>query len=64
MKKKETQAQDEKVGLECDRCGCRHFNTLDTRKRVDSIARIKECRHCGKRKRTIEIFEEKLDSTH
>jgi transcriptional regulator NrdR family protein len=37
------------VGLECPRCGCRHFRVIYTRPRNGSILRRKECRHCGRR---------------
>ena len=43
-----TERQAEKPrGLECRRCGCRHFLTVYTRPRHDSIVRRKRCRHCG-----------------
>ncbi len=36
------------VGLVCRHCGCRHFLTVYTRPRGDSIVRRKRCRNCGK----------------
>jgi len=44
------------VGLECPRCGCRHFYTLQTRQRSDMVLRRKECRHCGARVTTREAM--------
>lgn len=41
-------------GIECPRCGCRHFYVVYTRPRADKIVRRKECRHCGKRITTHE----------
>ena len=35
------------VGLVCRRCSCRHFLTVYTRRRHDSIVRRKRCRNCG-----------------
>jgi hypothetical protein len=34
-------------GLVCRECGCRHFLTVYTRPRGDSIIRRKRCRNCG-----------------
>lgn len=42
------------VGLECPRCGCRHFETVKTTRRAEMIIRRKECRHCGARITTRE----------
>ena len=42
------------IGLECRGCGCRHFLTLETRKREKSVMRRRECRHCGRRITTRE----------
>jgi len=45
----------EQVGLECRGCGCRHFDTVETRKVTGGrVRRRRECRHCGKRITTIE----------
>ena len=42
-------------GLECQGCGCRHFNVLHTRRRPNGvILRRRECRHCGRRITTVE----------
>ena len=42
-------------GLECPRCGCRHFHVLYTRPGFGgSIRRRRECRHCAKRITTYE----------
>lgn len=35
-------------GIECRRCGCRHFLTVWTKPIADgSVRRRRECRHCG-----------------
>ncbi len=41
-------------GIECPRCGCRHFYVVYTRLREGSIMRRRECRHCGRRITTRE----------
>ena len=42
-------------GLECPRCGCRHFHVLYTRAAIGGrILRRRECRHCGRRLTTYE----------
>jgi transcriptional regulator NrdR family protein len=41
-------------GLECRKCGCRHFRVLYTRSRPGKLVRRRECRHCGTRITTWE----------
>jgi transcriptional regulator NrdR family protein len=42
-------------GLECPRCGCRHFRVIYTRAAWGGrIVRRRECRHCGRRITTHE----------
>lgn len=41
-------------GLVCPKCGCNHFNVLDTRNAKGVIRRRRECRHCGRRISTVE----------
>ena len=42
-------------GIECPKCGCRHFYTTHTEPLRDGrIRRRKECRHCGRRIVTYE----------
>lgn len=42
-------------GLECPRCGCRHFHVLYTRAAIGGrILRRRECRYCGRRVTTYE----------
>lgn len=41
-------------GLECPRCGCRHFRVIYTQPRNGFILRRRECRHCGRRVTTRE----------
>lgn len=45
------------VGLECPRCGCRHWFVVYTRRQDDRIVRLRECRHCGYRRQTREVFK-------
>lgn len=46
----------EPVGIECPRCGCRHFEVLKTFRYPKGIRRRKECRHCGRRVNTYETL--------
>ncbi len=46
--------QSTKRGLVCNQCGCQHFYTIYTRPRGTGIARLKECRYCGRRIHTNE----------
>lgn len=34
-------------GLECRRCGCRHFEVRNTVNVRQGIKRYRQCRHCG-----------------
>jgi transcriptional regulator NrdR family protein len=44
-----------KRGLECPRCGCKHFWVVYTRKAPRGcVRRRRECRHCGRRITTYE----------
>ena len=43
------------TGLACPRCGCRHLPVIRTKPRDDgTIVRERQCRHCGKRLKSIE----------
>jgi transcriptional regulator NrdR family protein len=45
-------------GIECPKCGCRHFHTTHTEPLRDGrIRRRKLCRHCGRRVVTFEAPE-------
>jgi len=44
----------ERRGLECRRCGCRHFFVDNTRKASHMIIRYRRCRNCGQRVTTCE----------
>lgn len=44
----------EGVGLSCARCGCRHFETVETRPTKGGVRRRRSCRHCGRMETTIE----------
>ncbi|MBN1513727.1 MAG: hypothetical protein JXB13_17050 [Phycisphaerae bacterium] len=47
--------QRENLGIECPRCGCRHFYTTHTEPLRDGrIRRRKVCRHCGRKLLTLE----------
>ncbi len=49
-------------GLECPRCGCRHFFTTHTEPLRDGrIRRRRLCRYCGRR---IVTYEAVLDGRH
>lgn len=36
-------------GLECPKCGCRHFRVIYTNRLPDAIERRRECRNCNYR---------------
>ncbi len=46
--------EEDGLGLECRRCGCRHFYTIRTERVRGAIVRRRECRHCGERITTKE----------
>jgi transcriptional regulator NrdR family protein len=41
-------------GLECPRCGCRHFYVIRTWQTGKFVCRRRQCRHCGRRVTTQE----------
>lgn len=45
---------DADVGIVCRKCGCREFRVVYTRRIPVGIRRLKQCRHCGRRKMTVE----------
>ena len=45
---------EDKHGLECRKCGCRHLLVDHTRKVNRMIIRYRRCRHCGQRMTTCE----------
>ncbi len=50
-----TNAPEKKLGLECSRCGCRHFYVIYTRPASrERVMRRRECRHCRRRITTYE----------
>ncbi len=52
---KHVSAEKSSRGIECPKCGCRHFYTTHTEPLGDGrIRRRKECRHCGRRIVTYE----------
>ena len=49
-------AAAEPLGLECSRCGCRHFFLLGTRPGTGGkVRRRRACRHCGQQITTSEV---------
>lgn len=45
----------ERRGIECPKCGCRHFLVIYTRRAAGGkLIRRRECRHCGRRVTTSE----------
>ena len=54
MERKKQDPAQEKRGLECRRCGCRHFCVVHTRERIGGIRRKRQCRNCGKAMWTME----------
>lgn len=49
------QAEKEKtVGIECRKCGCRHFYVDHTEAMPGKIVRYRRCRNCGNRIVTTE----------
>ena len=47
--------EEKNYGLECRRCGCRHFYVIYTRRVLGGkLMRRRECRNCGKRMTTVE----------
>jgi transcriptional regulator NrdR family protein len=46
---------DDKRGLECPKCGCKHFRVIYSRPALGGrIIRRRECRNCGRRATTTE----------
>ena len=41
-------------GIECPKCGCRHFHVVYTRRGPARVLRRRECRNCGRRITTCE----------
>jgi len=52
--RKKWPAETAATGLECRKCGCRHFVVDHTRKVNRMIVRYRRCRHCGQRMTTCE----------
>jgi DNA-directed RNA polymerase subunit RPC12/RpoP len=52
---KESDQVQDKRGLECRYCGCKHFRVIYTRRGWGGkLIRRRECRHCGNRMTTWE----------
>ena len=55
MQDKRSTVAEDRRGLECRHCGCKHFRVVYTRPTWGGrIMRRRECRHCGKRMTTWE----------
>ena len=55
MERKKWDRTREKRGLECRKCGCKHFRVIYTRPAWGNrIVRRCECRHCARRLTTWE----------
>ena len=52
--RKKWPAENSGMGLECRKCGCRHFQVDHTRKINHMVIRYRRCRHCGQRMTTCE----------
>ena len=51
----EQSREEDRRGLQCRYCGCKHFRVVYTRPYWGSrIMRRRQCRHCGKRMTTWE----------
>jgi len=46
--------EKENRGLECRKCGCRHFFVDHTHRSLRMIVRYRRCRHCGQKMTTHE----------
>ena len=44
----------ERRGLECRTCGCKHLRVIYTRQRIGGLRRKRECRNCGRQMWTME----------
>jgi hypothetical protein len=48
-------SDDDKTGIRCRKCGCRHLETRNTKHLAKGVCRrYKVCRHCGTTIRTEE----------
>lgn len=55
MSEQREQQQQQEAGIRCSRCGCRECRVIYTRAgAMQTTARRRECRHCGKRFTTRE----------
>jgi transcriptional regulator NrdR family protein len=52
--RKKWPAENSGAGLECRKCGCRHFFVDNTRRAGRMIIRYRRCRNCGQRMTTCE----------
>ena len=57
--KRGTDADADYKGIECKKCGCRHFEVVRTVKAILGIRRVRECRNCGERVTTSERVDPK-----
>ena len=45
---------EERRGIECPKCGCRHLHVVYTTRGPARVTRRRECRNCGRRITTTE----------
>lgn len=54
MTERAPETETRENGVRCPKCHCRHLPQVFTRHRGNITIRVRECRNCGKRVRTIE----------
>lgn len=58
---KQIMEDQQQKGLECPRCGCRHFEVLHTIRLDKLIRRRRGCRNCGRLIMTTERIDDAKD---
>jgi len=53
-KRDDAMRDETRRGIECPKCGCRHFHVVYTRRGPARVLRRRECRNCGRRITTCE----------
>ena len=54
VKRDDVERDEARRGIECPKCGCRHFHVVYTRRGPARVLRRRECRNCGRRITTCE----------
>ena len=49
-----SELQNSGGGIVCRKCGCKHMDVKISRKRPHRVRRVRVCRNCGAKVRTIE----------